>query len=114
MNKDTLVRILLFMHGIILLFIISSVLISNVNRLLKNHISKTNRQYGYYPCNDLINNAIRFIYKGDIDSAIEELLQTIWKANGHLNDDIKDMVMDAHYRVWKKREEWCDEYERMH
>lgn len=64
---------------------------------------KQNAVFGRYPCCDLVNNAIRHILHGDNDSAIEELLQAILKANGYLHEDLKDDAQKIHERIWKKR-----------
>lgn len=64
---------------------------------------KKNAILGRYPCCDLINNAIRCILNGDTDSAVEELLQTIWKSNGYLYEDLKEEVTEIHERVWERR-----------
>ena len=61
---------------------------------------KKNAVFGRYPCCDMVNNAIRFIIDGKSDSAIEELLQAIWKADGYLHDDISDKVDEIHKRFW--------------
>lgn len=63
---------------------------------------KKNAIFGRYPCCDLVNNAMRFIITGDTDSAIEELLQTIWKSDGYLHEDIQNEVYMIHDRVWDK------------
>lgn len=62
-----------------------------------------NAVFGRYPCCDMINNAIRFILKGQNDEVIEELLQTIWKANGYLHEDLKDDVQEIHQRIWSQK-----------
>ena len=64
---------------------------------------KKNAVFGRYPCCDMINNAIRFILKGQNDEAVEELLQTIWKANGYLHEDLKDDVQEIHQRIWSQK-----------
>lgn len=64
---------------------------------------KKNAMFGRYPCCDMINNAIRFIIDGKLDSAIEELLQVIWKADGYVHEDLENDVQKIHERVWKKR-----------
>lgn len=64
---------------------------------------KKNAVFGRYPCCDLVNNAIRFIIKGDSDNAIEELLQAIWKADGYIHEDIASKVDKIHNRIWDKR-----------
>jgi len=64
---------------------------------------RRNALFGRYPCCDMVNNAIRNILNGDNDSAIEELLQVIWKADGYLHEDLKNDVQKIHERVWEKR-----------
>lgn len=64
---------------------------------------KRNAVFGRYPCCDLVNNAIRFILKGETDQAIEELLQAIWKSDGYVHDDIVCQANEAHKRIWKER-----------
>lgn len=64
---------------------------------------RRNSVFGRYPCCDLVNNAIRCILHGDNDSAIEELLQAIWKADGYVHEDFKNDTWKIHERVWKKR-----------
>lgn len=64
---------------------------------------RRNAVFGRYPCCDLVNNAIRSILHGDNDSAIEELLQAIWKADGYVHEDLENDVRKIHERVWKKR-----------
>lgn len=59
--------------------------------------------FGKYPCCDMLNNAIRDILSGDNDSAIEELLQVIRKADGYLHEDLKNDVQKIHERVLEKR-----------
>ena len=61
---------------------------------------KKNAVFGRYPCCDLVNNAIILIIDGKTDSAIEELLQAIWKANGYLHEDIADKADEIHSRIW--------------
>lgn len=64
---------------------------------------KRNALFGRYPCCDMVNNAIRHILNGDKEDAVEELLQTIFKANGYLHEDLKDEVWKIHECVWKER-----------
>lgn len=64
---------------------------------------RRNAVFGRYPCCDLVNNAIRHILHGDNDSAIEELLQAIIKADGYFHEDLENDVQKIHERVWKKR-----------
>ena len=64
---------------------------------------KRNAIFGRYPCCDLVNNAIRYILNGDNDYAVEELLQTIWKADGYLHKDLENDVKIIHERIWNER-----------
>lgn len=67
-------------------------------------IKKRNALFGRYPCCDMVNNAIRHILNGQSDDAIEELLQTIWKANGYLHKDIEEDVWKIHKCIWKNKQ----------
>lgn len=67
------------------------------------HVKKRNAIFGRYPCSDMINNAIRLILEGKTDYAIEELLQTLWKADGYLHEDLKNQVEEIHKRIWEER-----------
>ncbi len=60
---------------------------------------KKNSVFGRYPCCDMVNNAIRHILNGDTDSAVEELLQVIWKSNGYLHEDLTEKVVAIHEHV---------------
>ena len=64
---------------------------------------KRNSVFGRYPCCDMVNNAIRDILNGDNDSAVEELLQVIWKSDGYIHEDLKNDVQKIHECVWEKR-----------
>lgn len=64
---------------------------------------KKNAMFGRYPCCDMVNNAIRSIIQGKSDSAIEELLQALYKADGYLHEDIANKVYEIHNRVWYER-----------
>lgn len=64
---------------------------------------RRNAVFGRYPCCDLVNNAIRHILHGENDSAIEELLQAIMKADGYVHEDLKNDVEKIHECVWKNR-----------
>lgn len=60
---------------------------------------KKNAIFGRYPCCDMVNNAMRLIINGCPNSAIEELLQAIWKADGYVHDDIADKVNTIHKQI---------------
>ena len=54
----------------------------------------------------MVNNAIRDILNGNNDSAVEELLQAILKADGYLHEDLKNDVQKIHERIWNERIEF--------
>lgn len=64
---------------------------------------KKNAIFGRYPCCDLVNNAIRFILKGEYDLAISELVCAIHEANGYIHEDVSKEANEANYRVWQHR-----------
>lgn len=66
-------------------------------------IKKKNAVFGRYPCCDMVNNAIRDILNGRPDDAVEELLQTIYKVDGYLHEDLQVKVEEIHKRIWNKR-----------
>lgn len=54
-------------------------------------VRRMNKKYGKYPCNDYLNNAIRFLLRnkeGDRELAIEEIVYAIHKADGRIYDDL--------------------------
>jgi len=54
-----------------------------------------NNKFGKYPCNDYLNNALRFLLRngeGDRELAIEEIVYAIRKADGYLCDDVKEKI----------------------
>ena len=54
-----------------------------------------NNMFGKYPCNDYLNNALRFLLRnseGDRELAIEEIVYAIRKADGYLCDDVKEKI----------------------
>ncbi len=71
--------------------------------MFMRYTKKKNAVFGRYPCCDLVNNAIRFIIKGKTDEAVEELIQTIWKSDGYMHEDIISKAQEVHERIWSKR-----------
>lgn len=58
---------------------------------------KKNNIFGKYPCNDYLNNALRFLLRngeGDRELAIEEIVYAIRKADGYLCDDVKEKILE--------------------
>lgn len=48
-----------------------------------------------YPCNDYLNNALRFLLRnadGDRENAIEEIVHAVIKADGYLFDDVAEKI----------------------
>ena len=62
---------------------------------------KKNALFGRYPSCDMLNNALRFLREGKTDSAIEEIIFAIDKANGYFHTDNVQMVTDARKR-WEE------------
>jgi hypothetical protein len=61
----------------------------------KQMFQKKNNMFGKYPCNDYLNNALRFLLRngeGDRELAIEEIVYAIRKADGYLCDDVKQKI----------------------
>ena len=78
--------------GLIITFVFSIQFIIVVNRLDR---LEQNNMFGKYPCNDYLNNALRFLLRngeGDRELAIEEIVYAIRKADGYLCDDIKEKI----------------------
>ena len=48
---------------------------------------KKNALFGRYPSCDMLNNALRFLREGKIDSAMSEIIFAIDKADGYFHDD---------------------------
>lgn len=51
--------------------------------------------FGKYPCNDYLNNALRFLLRngvGDRELAMEEIINAIHKADGYLCDDVAEKI----------------------
>ena len=71
--------------------------------MFMRYIKKKNAVFGRYPCCDLVNNAIRFIINGKTDQAVEELIQTIWKSDGYMHEDIIGKAQEIHERIWAER-----------
>lgn len=61
-------------------------------------------KFGYYPCADLLNNALRHLLKveknHEVDCAVSEIIHCLSKANGYYYDDIVQMLC--------KDEKWQD------
>ena len=56
------------------------------------NIKKRNALFGRYPSCDMLNNALRFIYNGNIDSACAEIVFAIEKAGGYFHKDVVPIV----------------------
>ena len=53
---------------------------------------KKNALFGRYPSCDMLNNALRFLYQGNIDCAAEEIVFAIKKAGGYYHEDVVPIV----------------------
>ena len=66
---------------------------------------KKNAWFGRYPSCDMLNNAMRFLLRGnedDKDHALFEIINAISKADGYVHDDISDRVMAFRKEYIKK------------
>ena len=63
---------------------------------------KKNAFFGRYPCCDLLNNALRFIKEGKIDTACFEIIVAIHKAGGYFHKDIVPFVEEMQEK-WRER-----------
>ena len=74
---------------------------------------KKKEVYGEYPCNDYLNNALRFLLdeKPDTKEAISEICYCISKGNGYFCDDVKEKLVrtglcpyqiESEVAKWKK------------
>ena len=62
------------------------------------NVKKKNALFGRYPSCDLLNNALRFIREGKIDTACAEIVFAIEKANGYFHKDIAPTVEEIKNR----------------
>ena len=53
---------------------------------------KKNALFGRYPSCDMLNNALRFIRNGNIDTASAEIIFAIEKAGGYFHEDVVPIV----------------------
>ena len=58
-------------------------------------IFKKNNKFGTYPCCDHLNVALRYLLKDRITnkSAIDEICQAIYKADGYFYEDVADELI---------------------
>ncbi len=57
--------------------------------------NKTDKEYGQYPCNDYLNNALRDLLNDNPNTkeAISEICWCIRKGNGYFCDDVKEKLI---------------------
>jgi hypothetical protein len=90
------------MREIILLIIVAvSVGMICFNAGEKKRAKRINAWIGQYPSCDMLNNALRFIRYGNIDTACEEIVFAIEKADGYFHKDNAQMVEDVK-ECWRK------------
>ena len=65
---------------------------SCAEKLVKIAPNDTDKEFGKYPSNDYINNAIRLLWNNKNRDAIEELLRAVKKADGNIFDDVKEKI----------------------
>lgn len=54
-----------------------------------------NALFGRYPSCDMLNNALRFIRDGQIQTACEEIIIAIEKADGYFHKDIIPFIQEV-------------------
>lgn len=69
------------------------------------NIKKKNALFGRYPSCDMLNNALRLIYKGKIDAACSEIVFAIEKADGYFHEDVVP-IAEKIRSYWAKQ---CEE-----
>ena len=62
---------------------------------------KKNALFGRYPSCDMLNNALRYIYKGQIDNACAEIIFAIEKADGYFHEDVA-LIVEKVKSHWAK------------
>lgn len=56
---------------------------------------KKNALFGRYPSCDMLNNALRFIRDGQVQTACEEIICAIEKADGYFHKDIIPFIQEV-------------------
>ena len=70
---------------------------------------KKKDRIGQYPSFDMLNNALRFLFEGDVDSnmkAIEEIMYAIIKAEGFFYESNFDKLVHYGKLNEEHRERW--------
>ena len=62
-------------------------------------LKKHDAIFGRYPLCDMINNAIRYIIRGNYDLAIDELFRVILQADGYFHQDLGEKIIEAHNKT---------------
>lgn len=62
---------------------------------------KKNAIFGRYPACDRLNNALRFILKGEHFSACEEIVYAIEEAGGYFHEDVAPIVRAVEHNEWQ-------------
>lgn len=66
-------------------------------------IKKENAIFGRYPCCDLLNRALRFMLDGNYESAREDVILAIYKADGYFYKDVAERLGIGEFK--KRKEE---------
>lgn len=70
-------------------------------KFAKNKNKHDNYKYGNYPCNDYLNNALRFLLCDDdphrpaVAHAISEICYCIQRADGKFADDVAEKLKET-------------------
>ena len=65
-------------------------------------IKKQNARFGRYPSNNMLNNALRYLLREDVDieGAIQEIVYAIEKADGYITNDVEVELLKDEF--WQK------------
>ena len=66
------------------------------------NIKKKNALFGRYPSCDRLNNALRFILKGEHYLACEQIVYAIQEAGGYFHEDVAPIVGAVTNHDWGK------------
>ena len=64
-------------------------------------VKKKNKRFGVYPCNDYLNNSLRYLLQEEptdnVISAISEIIYCVQTGNGYFVKDVKKTLKERGY-----------------